>query len=328
MSITIKEIAEIANVSSATVSKVLNDKAPYISDETKKKIFEIARREGYIPNAVAKSLKVKSTKTIGIIIPDVMNLFFSELARGIEDAAEKRGYSVILCNSDNNEEKEKKYIQVLQEKMVDGIILTASEKSVERSLNMRKIPMVLLDRDINTDAKVGKIFVDNETGEYEACKYMIDKGIKEIAFISSNVISKSSSQRLNGYKKALSDNGIEIDEDLIYLDSYTIETGFNGVIEILKKKDFKGICCGNDLIAIGAINALKMKSINVPEDVKVIGFDDIQISKYINPPLTTIKQPIYRMGREAVDMLINMINGYDMDYEIILKTSLIERMSC
>ncbi|TJX68863.1 LacI family transcriptional regulator [Soehngenia saccharolytica] len=328
MGITIKEIAELANVSSATVSKVLNDKAPYISEETKKRIFDIAKKEGYIPNAVAKSLKVKSTKTIGIIIPDVMNLFFSELARGIEDAAEKRGYSVILCNSDNNEEKEKKYIQVLQEKMVDGIILTASEKSVERSLNMRKIPMVLLDRDINTDVKVGKIFVDNETGEYEACKYLIEKGIRDIAFISSNVISKSSSQRLNGYKRALSDYGIKIDEDLIYLDSYTIETGFNGVIEILKKRKFKGICCGNDLIAIGAINALKQKQFRVPEDVKVIGFDDIQISKYINPPLTTIKQPIYQMGKEAVDMLVNMINGYDMDYEVILRTSLIERMSC
>jgi len=327
MAITIKEIAEIANVSSATVSKVLNNKAPYISDETKKKIFEIAKREGYIPNAVAKSLKIKSTKTIGIIIPDVMNLFFSELARGIEDSAEKRGYSVILCNSDNNEDKEKKYIRVLQEKMVDGIILTASEKSVEMSLKMRHTPMVLLDRDLNTDVRVGKIFVDNETGEYEACKYLIEKGIKEIAFISSNVISKSSSQRLNGYKRALADYGILIDEDLIFLDSYSIETGFNGVLEILKKRKFKGICCGNDLIAIGAINALKQKQIRVPDDVKVIGFDDIQISKYINPPLTTVKQPIYQMGKEAVDMLINMINGYDMDYEIILRTSLIERMS-
>ncbi len=125
---TIKEIAEMANVSSATVSKILNGKDKYISEATRQRVLEIVEREGYIPNAIAKSLKMKSTKTLGIIIPDVMNLFFSELARGIEDAAERKGYSVILCNSDNKEAKEERYIQVLQEKMVDGIILTASEK--------------------------------------------------------------------------------------------------------------------------------------------------------------------------------------------------------
>ena len=322
---TLKDIAKMANVSSATVSKVLNGKDEHISEATRQKILEIVKREGYIPNAIAKSLKMKKTKTLGIIIPDVMNLFFSELARGIEDAAEKKGYSVILCNTDNKVKKEEKYIQMLQEKMVDGIILTTSEESVSKSLKRRNTPIVLLDRDILIDEEVGRIVVDNMEGAFNATEFLVKKGCKNIGFISSDDVNKSSGQRLEGYKNALLANALEIDEDRIYLDSYTIETGYRGTLKILEKKHIDGICCGNDLIAIGAIKALKEKEIHVPGDVKVIGFDDIQISRYMDPPLTTIKQPIYEMGEEAVKMLISIINGKGLGTTKILKTTLIER---
>lgn len=323
---TIKEIAEMANVSSATVSKILNGKDQYISEATRKKVLDIVEKEGYIPNAIAKSLKVKSTKTLGIIIPDVMNLFFSELARGIEDAAERMGYSVILCNSDNKISKEEKYIQVLQEKMVDGIILTASEQSVSRSLKRRNTPMVLLDRDILIDSDVGRIIVDNEEGAYNATKYLINKGCKNIGFISSKQINKSSGQRLKGYENALLDNNFDVDKEKIYLQNYTIETGYKGTLKLIGNK-IDGICCANDLIAIGAIQALKEKNIKVPEEVRIIGFDDIQISQYVDPPLTTIKQPIYEMGEEAVKMLITIIEGKGVGRTKVLKTTLVERMS-
>ncbi|WFA10406.1 LacI family DNA-binding transcriptional regulator [Tissierella sp. Yu-01] len=324
---TIKEIAEMANVSSATVSKILNGKDQYISEGTRKKVLEIVEKEGYIPNAIAKSLKIKSTKTLGIIIPDVMNLFFSELARGIEDAAERMGYSVILCNSDNKVSKEERYIQVLQEKMVDGIILTASEQSVSRSLKRRNTPMVLLDRDILIDSDVGRIIVDNEEGAYNATKYLINKGCKNVGFISSEQINKSSGQRLKGYENALLDNNFDVDEEKIYLQNYTIETGYKGTMNLLEKNKLDGICCGNDLIAIGAIQALKEKNIKVPEEVRIIGFDDIQISQFVDPPLTTIKQPIYEMGEEAVKMLIFIIEGEGVGRTKVLKTTLVERMS-
>ena len=143
---TIKEIAEMANVSTATVSKVLNGKDKYISEKTRQKILEIVEREGYIPNGIAKSLKIKKTKTIGLIMPDVMNPFFAELARGAEDAAEKRGYIVIICNSENRISKEEKYLNILQEKMVDGIIMTASESIASHSIEKCNIPIVLVDR--------------------------------------------------------------------------------------------------------------------------------------------------------------------------------------
>lgn len=324
---TIKEIAEMANVSSATVSKILNGKDKYISEATRQRVLEIVEREGYIPNAIAKSLKMKSTKTLGIIIPDVMNLFFSELARGIEDAAERKGYSVILCNSDNNEAKEEKYIQVLQEKMVDGIILTASEKSVSKSLKRRNTPMVLLDREILIDDKVGRIVVDNEEGAYNSTSYLIKKGCKNIGFISSDNINKSSGQRLKGYQRAILENGMEYDENKIFLQNYTIDTGYEGTMSLLDRTEIDGICCGNDLIAIGAIKALKEKGINVPGEVKIIGFDDIHISQYLDPPLTTMRQPIYEMGEEAVKMLISIIEKKDVGTVKILKTTLVERSS-
>ena len=324
---TLKDIAEMAKVSSATVSKVLNGKDEHISDATRQRILDIVEREGYIPNAIAKSLKMKQTKTLGIIIPDVMNLFFSELARGIEDAAEKKGYSVILCNTDNKIQKEEKYIQMLQEKMVDGIILTAAEQSVSKSLKRRNTPIVLLDRDLLIDEEVGRIVVDNMEGAFNATKFLVEKGCRNIGFISSDDVNKSSGQRLEGYKNAILANDLEIDNEIIYLESYSIETGYKGTMKILEKKDIDGICCGNDLIAIGAIKALKEREINVPRDVKVIGFDDIQISQYMDPPLTTIKQPIYEMGEEAVKMLIGIINGKGQGSTKILRTRLIERGS-
>lgn len=325
---TIKEIAELANVSSATVSKVINGKDKYIGDDTRQRILEIVEREGYIPNGIAKSLKMKRTKTIGIIMPDVMNLFFSEVARGAEDAAERKGYSVILCNSDNNEVKEAKYLNILQEKMVDGIIMTASETGATESIEKSKTPMVLVDRDLDLDKPIRHITVDNVEGTYNATTYLIEKGCKNIGFISSEEVNKLSKERLKGYKKALKENEVEISEKKIYLENFDVESGYRGVNTLLKQTSIDSICCGNDLIAIGAIRALKEKKIRVPENVKIIGFDDISISQYIDPPLTTIKQPIYQLGEESVKMLLSIIEKKDTEMNKVLGTTLIERGSC
>lgn len=324
---TIKRIAELANVSTATVSKVLSGKDQYISEPTRQRILEIVDEEGYIPNGIAKSLKMKRTKTIGIIMPDVMNLFFSELARGAEDEAEKKGYSVILCNTDNKESKEEKYLNILQEKMVDGIIMTSAERSINKSINKIRIPMVLVDRDIDTDKKVGRITVDNKKGIYDGVKFLIKKGCTNIGFISGTKENMLSSQRLMGYESALNEHSMDLVEDNIYLESYSIESGYKGTLALLEKGNIDGISCGNDLIAIGAIRALKEMELRVPEDVKVMGFDDISISKFMDPPLTTIKQPIYEIGRESVKMLINIIEKKESSLIKVLNTTLIERGS-
>lgn len=326
--ITLKEIAKMAGVSSATVSKVINGKDEHISENTRQRVLDIVEREGYIPNGVAKSLRMQNTKTIGLIMPDVMNLFFSELARGIEDAAEKRGYSVILCNTDNKGAKEEKYIKILQEKKVDGIIITAAENSAGEFLKRCTIPVVLVDRDIELDRKLGCITVDNEKGAYIATNFLIKKGCKNISYISSNKLSRPSTERLSGYKQALMENGIEFQEDITYFNNFKTETGYLGVLNVFKKnKTVDGIFCGNDLIAIGAIKALKERGIRVPEDVKVIGFDNISICDYLDPPLTTIKQPIYEMGEEAINMLIDIIEKRSTSLNKVLEPILIERGS-
>lgn len=164
-------------------------------------------------------------------------------------------------------------------------------------------------------------------GAYNATRFLIDKGCKDIGFISSNNVNKLSGERFKGYKKALLESNIEINEDKIFLQNYTIDTGYEGTNELLKNTRIDGICCGNDLIAIGAIRALREKRIDVPGDIRVIGFDDIQISKYLDPPLTTIRQPIYEMGEEAVKMLISIIEKKGVAKTKILKTTLIERRS-
>lgn len=322
---TIKRIAELAKVSNATVSKVINGKDKYISEATRQRVLKIVEEEGYIPNGVAKSLKMKKTKTIGIIVPDVMNLFYSELVRGAEDIAEKEGYSIIICNTDNKNSKEEKYIQILQEKMVDGIILTSTENSTDKSLRRCSSPVVLVDRDIDFDKNVGRIFVNNEESAYNATAYLIKEGCKNIGFISSGKKNKPSIDRLNGYKRGLSDNGIALEEKKIFQKSYSIESGFQGVHTLLERTKIDGIFCGNDLIAIGAIKALKEKKISIPEQIKIIGFDDILLSQYIDPPLTTMKQPTYNMGEEAVRMLVDIIANKDIEMTKILKTRLVKR---
>lgn len=327
--ITLKEIGKLAGVSSATVSKVINGKDENISEPTRARVLEIVEREGYVLNGIAKSLKMRKTKTIGIIVPDVMNLFFSELARSIEDEAEKKGYSVILCNSDNKKKKEEKYVAILQEKMVDGIIFTASENSNYKFENLRNIPIVLLDRDINkeTGKNIGKIIVNNIDGGYIATEHLIKNGCKDIAIITSDNKNKPSAERIQGYKNALKDNGFKVDKEKVFLENYSIETGYKGVNQILRNTKVDGIFCGNDLIAIGAINALREMNISVPGDVKIVGFDDIQISKYIDPPLTTIKQPISKMGEEAVKMLISIIKKEEIKKNRILNTKIVIRKS-
>ena len=323
----IKKIAELANVSIATVSKVINGKDENISEATKNRILKIVEEEGYIPNGVAKSLKMKRTKTIGVIVPDIMNMFYSELVRGAEDIAEKMGYSIIICNTDNNILKEEKYIQILQEKMVDGIILASTENGFEKSLAKCTIPVVLVDREINLHEKAGRILVNNEESAFTATDFLIKNGCKNIGFISSGHNNKPSLDRLNGYIRGLRENDIYFDKDKVYQNNYTIETGYKGINILLDRTTLDGIFCGNDLIAIGAIKAIKEKNIIIPQQMKVIGFDDILISKYIEPPLTTMKQPTYKMGEESVRMLIDLICNKKVEKTIILKTELIRRLS-
>lgn len=331
MGITIKDIARLAGVSIATVSKIRNNKDDSISQGTRERVLKIMEENNYVPNVMARSLVTKKTQTIGLVIPDIRNPFFPELARGAEDKANEEGYNIIFCNTDDDLNKEEKYINMLMEKMVDGIIFTAASRrnGCFESLKKITIPIILVDRDIDFDGVKGKITVDNLSGAYEGMKHLLNCGYRKIPFLSGPLSNRSSLDRLEGYKRALGEFGVDFKEEYILEGEYDSDWGYDGVKQILKDiTAFDAIFCGSDVIAIGAIKSLKEQGIKVPMDVGILGFDDIYMAKLVNPELTTIKQPNYEMGYKAVEMLIDVLEKKTQHNEhLILDTKLIIRNS-
>ena len=329
MNITIKDIARLANVSIATVSKVINNKTEGISEETKNRILQLIKETGYQPNAIARSLVTKKTKTIGLIVPDISNPFFPDVARGVEDGAHMDGYNVFLCNTDDNLDKEIEYIKVLREKCVDGIIFTSgSIPKYEHIVELRTsgIPIVIIDRRIDSEDVYG-VFLDNYKGGYIATRYLISLGHKRIGCVTGPLYVSSAIERLEGYKKALMDNGIDIDETLIFEGDYRISGGAVGAEKLLDRK-VTAIFAFNDLMAYGAYLTIRSHGYKIPDDISVVGFDDIQLSQVMEPQLTTIRQPAYDMGLNAVRILINLIGGKKCTKKIVkLQPQLIVRQS-
>ena len=331
MKITIKDIAKLAGVSTATVSMVVNNKDERISAQTRESVLSIIKEYNYVPNRVASSMVTKTTKTIGLVIPDITNPFFPEVARGVEDKANKEGYMVIFCNSDNTLSKEDSYVDMLQEKMVDGIIFTASSRrtSVSQSLEKVNVPVITVDRDIPNLIKHGKIAINNENGAYEAVSHMISKGYKKIYHITGPLTSKTARDRYNGYLNALEEYEIPALQHHLYEGFYTSKWGQDATEQLIKDQyEFDSIFCGNDMIAAGVLKSLQRNGLNVPSDIGVVGFDDIDISRLITPELTTVRQPKYEMGYKAAEMLIQMIDHEHLEaYEHIFNTELIIRKS-
>lgn len=330
MALTIKDIAKLANVSKATVSRVINNKSEGVGEETKARILEIIRNLNYQPSLIARGLVTKRTNSLGLIIPDITNPFFPQLARGVEDTALKHGYNLFLCNSDNNFEKEKQYLKAFIEKSVDGVILASSlSKSVSQCqlLKEKNIPFTLLDRYIEGMEQETGVFSDNQDGAYQAVNYFLQNGHRRIAFISGPLNIMTAWHRFKGFQKAHCDLGLEIDYDLVKEGDYQINSGMDFINQLLDSgKEFTAVFAGNDMMAIGVLKALRSHRINVPKDVEVIGFDNIQLSSLIEPALSTVAQPIYDMGALGARMLINVIEGVELkENNLFLKPELLFR---
>ncbi len=328
---TIKDIAKAAGVSTATVSMILNKKDKNISQPTRERVLRIAKDINYIPNSMARSLVTSQTKTLGLILPDIVNPFFPEIARGAEDRAREAGYSIIICNTDDNVDQENKYIQMLTEKMVDGIILThsANRNDEMSGLENSRIPIILIDRDYDSPNVLGKVLVDNSRASRDGVNYLIGKGYRRIAYIAGPLNTGTARDRLEGYRTALAENGIDYDERLVRVGEYRSKWGYEAAASLLDDgMDFEAIFCGNDAIAIGAMKRLRERGIAVPDDIAIMGFDDIYIASMVDPELTTIKQPNYSMGYEAVNMMIDSIQGNKIGKRnLILDTELVVRKS-
>ncbi len=328
-SVRLKDVAKHAGVGVGTASRVLNNEKS-VNDELRRRVLNSMRELGYQPNAIARSLKSRQTKTIGIILPDISNGYYSEIVRGAEDVAHENDYSIILCNSDNRGRKEEKIITNLEEKQLDGYVIM-SHKISQRTLNIikkLKKPTVSISTYMPYK-QVSTINISNFNAAKTAVDFLLENGHTKIAIITGPQEDRDSGLcRLGGYKQALIDHGIEINENIIAnAYAYNYDEGFRCARELVDKiKQFTAVFASSDHLAIGAMKAFWLESIKIPEDISIIGFDNINVSEYTLPPLTTIHQPRYEMGRAAIEQLCCLINDSDAVAEnITLKHSLVER---
>ena len=327
MTVTMKDIAKAAGVSKTTVSKVLNGSDEHISADTKRRIRVLVKKMNYVPNSMARGLKIKQTRMLGFILPDITNPFFPEIARGIEDTAKEHGFGVVMCNTDNAVQSENECFKFLTSKMVDGIIFIHSmaNGNIDDEYDF-SIPTVIVDRKIDLQNKnVGQVFIDTKSGIHKSTQILISRGCRKIAFISA--LYHSDYDRIEGYREALEEAQIPFNQNLIYQDEFNVKTGYEGMNEVLSRNQIDGVVCGDDLIAIGAMNSLKQHRIKIPDQVKIMGFDDIYFAQYTTPALSTICQPAYKMGQKAAIMLVeNIIDRkplYDqrLDFTIQMRES-------
>ncbi len=307
---TLRDVARRAGVSIATVSYVLNGTRP-VSPEVEARVWEAVAALQYRPNRVARGLRRKRTHVLGLIVPDSANPFFAEIARGLEDLSFAHDYSLILCNSDGDPAKEQRYLGVLIEQQVDGIALVSAGAAPAHLaiLQQRGIPFVVVDREISGLA-ADCVLADNFQGGYLATWHLLERGHRRIACITGPPDLTSSADRVRGYRHAMAEAGIELLEEWVYRGDFRAESGYHAARFFLQLPPSirpTAIFACNDLMAIGAMRAIGEVGLSIPHDISLVGFDDIILAAYVIPPLTTVAQPTYEMGRMAGELLLSRI---------------------
>ena len=324
--VSIKEIAELSGVSVATVSRVLNENGRY-SEETRDKVLRIVKELNYKTNMVAKSLRTNKSNCIGIIVPDITNEFFASLVLSIEEYCSPRGYSVFVCNTNEEEDKERKYIDDLESKGIDGLIYISGKTEVPVNLTRNKIPVVCIDRKPALKDNIIFIESDNYKGGYLATEELIKKGCKNILILRDYRVLSTSQKRYEGYVAALHDYNLKLDGNNVFNIKVNFNAAYECILKLISRKvEFDGVFACTDWLAMGATVALKEHNISVPDMVKVVGFDDISISKYSYPSITTIHQYKDQMGEVAAKNLLGLINNEKVDIDnVIIPVKLVVR---
>ncbi|WP_295487745.1 LacI family DNA-binding transcriptional regulator [uncultured Pseudomonas sp.] len=304
---TIKDVAALAGISYTTVSHVLNKTRP-VSEPVRLKVEAAIAELDYVPSAVARSLKARSTATIGLLVPSSVNPYFAELARGIEDGCERNGYCVILCNSDDDPKKQRNYLRVLLEKRIDGLIVASVGEDLDllQSLAAVRTPIVMVDRaleGVDTDV----VRIDHELGAYLAAQHLLELGHVDIACIGGPANTGVSQLRVNGFRRAMAEAGLSVAEQQVLHCDFTSPGGHAAAAQLLDGARPTAIFAGNDMIGFGVLRAAAERNIDVPGQLSVIGFDDIELSRYVYPPLTTVGQSIRELGDSAAQLLLSRI---------------------
>jgi LacI family transcriptional regulator len=326
---TIREVAESARVSYATVSHVINN-TRLVSQETRERVLEAMAALNYRPNALARSLRQGKSNTIGLVLPDSANPFFAEISRSIEDESFKKGYSVFLCNTELDTQRELLYVDVLSKNQVGGIIFVATGDQADSLdfLLRQNMPVVMIDRDV-PNVEVDAVLTDNQLGGFLATHHLIELGHKHIACIAGPSSITPSAERIVGYLRALEEAGLSYDENLVLRGDYHAQSGMEITHSILMMNPRPtAIFAMNDLMALGALRAAAEAGYSVPRDLAVVGYDNLELARFTNPPLTTISQPKKEIGAQAVNLLVDRISQKSRPHSrLVLAPELIIRRS-
>ena len=331
MSLKIKDIADDAQVSIATVSRVLNG-SPTVHEELRARVLASVEKLGYQPNMVARSLRIRKTMVLGVIIPTIVNPFFTDIVRGVEDVASRAGYVVTVHSSDNDLAKERRYLNVLRNRKVDGVLIAVAHQQESNlgPLVESGVPVVLVDRCLD-GAPLDSVTVDTRQGAYLAVELLIQRGYKRIGFLGGPPSVSTANDKLAGYRAALQDYGLPADEGLILSGDYTEASGRElgrRLINLPGRPD--AVLVANNLMTLGFFTVVREYGLRVPHEIAFIGFDDRQWAWLVTPPITMIEQPTYELGHIATQMLLERVTGEYAGEERhqILRTKLLIRGSC
>jgi LacI family transcriptional regulator len=328
---TIRDVAKQAGVAPTTVSRVINNSG-YVSAETRSRVEAAIQELGYVPNRLARSLRLRRTNTLALIVTDITNPFWTTVVRGVEDVANDAGFTVILCNTDESSAKQDAYLQVLLQKRVDGILFVPVASAAEpvELVQRQGVPVVVLDRRV-PGAQVDVVRGDSEGGAYQLTRHLLDLGHRRVAALSGPKTVSTSVERVAGYRRALQEAGLDEGAEWVHYGLFTQRSGYQTTQEALERTPRPtALFAANNFIAIGALRALGDAGLRVPEDCSLVSFDDLASELVIDPFLTVADQPAYEMGRQATELLIARLsdtatNGYK---EIVLPIEVIVRRSC
>ncbi|MBW5445791.1 substrate-binding domain-containing protein [Cohnella sp. CFH 77786] len=333
--ITVYDIAREANVSVSTVSRVLNDTAP-VKASTREKVNKIIKKYQFQPNALARSLISKATGTIGIIVPDITNPFFPEVFKGAETEARAKGYTFFLCDTEGDYERESEYLSILKEKRVDGIVFLGgrinlarcSPKLAEEVTELSKqIPVVLVNGNL-PKSSMYRVMTDEAAGAELATRHLIEMGHRDIAFLGGYDAMSTTSQKVKAYKRIMKEAGLPVRPEWIIHDGLSIESGKAMMGQLIGMKERpSAVLCVNDFTAVGAVKEAIERGLRIPEDISVVGYDDTHLSTAIIPELTTVTQHTYELGKQAVQILHQLINREETRKLTLFQPELVVRQS-
>ncbi len=327
---TIRDVAKLAGVAPITVSRVINDSG-YVSKETRSRVEEAVKELGYVPNMLGPSLRFKQTMTLAMVVTDIGNPFWTTVTRGVEDIAQENGYSTILCNTDESEEKQEQYLDMLLRRRIDGILLVPASSSPGpiRLIQKQGIPVVILDRRV-PDVDVDVVRADSEKGAYQLAKHLISFGHQQITILAGPQSVSTAVDRVNGFCRALKEAGLDTCDTRVLWGKYSQESGYEMAKRALATTPKPtAIFAANNFVAIGALQALKEQNYRVPDDIAMVAFDDLPLAFTIEPFLTVATQPAREMGKQAVRLLIERIKGESNRscQQVVLPTDMIIRAS-